>query len=168
MDAFYNSNGNELTRLGSPQDMQQITLNTKKYGDVLIGNLSDVTLTKGVRIVKGREWKDGWKGQIQYTDGKIQWWYGQYFLPATTVFVKQGDKPCTPNLLRKNNIIVNFDIIAYKNGIETLSSDQMSDYLPGQWNTEGGPKSSEYKPGDVIVYDNKHTVLSTYRSYIIQ
>ncbi|OPJ60673.1 hypothetical protein [Clostridium oryzae] len=168
VDVYYNSANNELTRLGSPQDLQKINLNTSRYGDVLIGNLSDLTLTKGVRICKGREWTNGWKGEIQYSDGKIQFWYGKYFLPATSVFVKQGDQPNTENFLRNKNIIINFDIVAYKNGIETLSDDQEYYYSPGQWKTEGGPKSSEYEPGDVMVYDNKHTVLSDFRSFIIQ
>ncbi|OPJ59776.1 hypothetical protein [Clostridium oryzae] len=167
VDVYYNLNNNQLTKLGSKQDTQTLGLNTARYGNVLIGCLPQLTLTKGVRIAKGREWND-WKGTIQYSDGKIQWWYGKYFLPATSVFVKQGQKPRTENLLRDKNIIINFDIVAYKNGIETLSSDQQFYYSPNQWQTEGSPKSSEYEPGDVMVYDNKHTVLSNYRAFIIQ
>lgn len=78
----------------------------------------------------------------------------------------QGKEPRPENLLKNNSVIVNFQIIAYKNGVETLSSDQIFTYVPNQWNAEGGPKSSQYAPGDVIVHDNQYSVLDDFKTYI--
>lgn len=170
LDLYYNNQNDPLTKWGSDKDNIKFNLDTEKYGSVWIGGISKLTLTKGVRIVKGREWlgTGGWKDEIQYKDGKIQWWYGKYLIPATSIFVKQGDTPRPENIINANNIIVNFQIIAYKNGIETLSSDQIFTYVPDQWKAEGGPKNNYYKSGDVIVYDNKYSAISDYKSHVIQ
>lgn len=167
VDCYYNLNNNPLTEVGSKLDTLTLNLNTNKYGKVLIGNLPKLTLTEGVRIDKGKEWSQ-WKGNIQYTDGKIQWWYGKYFLPPTSIFVKHGETPRPENVLNKNYIIINFEIVGYKNGIETLSQDQIYSYVENNWVAEGGPKSSNYQPGDVMVYDNTYSTLSDYKAYIIQ
>ncbi len=161
VDCYYNNNNNPLVGFGSKLDDSTINLNTKKYGDVLIGNYSKLILTKGVRAVDGREWKDengtkGWKDKIQYIDGKEQYWYGKYFIPSSTFCVKAGDEPRPENKLIGGNILVNFEIIAYKNGIETFSTDQMFNYTINQWALEGGPKNSNYKNGDVILYNGKY------------
>lgn len=170
LDLYYNNNNNPLVMSGSGKDDIKINLDTAKYGSVWIGGIDKLTLTKGVRIVKGREWlgEGGWKGEIQYCDGKIQWWYGKYLIPATSVFVKQGDTPRPENIINAKEVIVNFQIVAYKNGIETLSLDQIYTYVPNQWTSEGGPKNNNYKPGDVIVYDNKYSALSDYNAHVIQ
>ena len=168
LDLYYNKDNNPLIQYGSIQDDLKLNLDTTKYGDVWIGGLSKLTLTKGVRIVKGQEWINGWKDTIQYTNGKIQWYYGKYLIPSTSIFVRQGDSPRPENIVNANNIIVNFQIVAYKNGIETLSLDQIFTYVPNQWTLEGGPKNSSYLPGDVIVYDNKYSVLSDYTAHVIQ
>ena len=89
-------------------------------------------------------------------------------IPASSIFVKQGDTPRPENIINANNIIVNFQIVAYKNGIETLSSDQIFTYVPDQWKVEGGPKNNNYKSGDVIVYDNKYSAISDYKAHVIQ
>ncbi len=170
VDLYYNKENNPLIMYGSAEDDLKFNLDTEKYGSVWIGGISKLTLTKGVRIVKGREWKEkgGWKDEIQYTDGKIQWWYGKYLIPATSIFVKQGDIPRPENIVQSDNVIINFQIVAYKNGIETLSSDQIFTYIPNQWKHEGGPKNNNYKPGDVILYDNKYSALSDYKAHVIQ
>lgn len=168
LDLYYNNDNNPLIQAGNTKDNLKLNLDTSKYGSVLIGGLTKLTLTKGVRIVKGNEWINGWKDTIQYSDGKIQYWYGKYLIPATSVFVKQGQSPRPENIINTNNIIVNFQIIAYKNGIETLSSDQIFTYIPNQWKAEGGPKSNSYSSGDVIVYDNKYNALSDYTAHVIQ
>ncbi|ARC83092.1 hypothetical protein U732_53 [Clostridium argentinense CDC 2741] len=174
VDCYYNLDNNPFILVGSSMDRVTLSMNTLKYGSVPIGYLPKLTLTKGVRIPKGREWlgDDGWKhkypADVQYRDGKEQYWYGKYFIPATSVFVKQGDVPRPENILKDKKIIVNFQIVAYKNGVETLSSDQIFTYIPSQWKLEGGPKdTSKYEPGDVILYDNKYNTLSNFRTYII-
>jgi hypothetical protein len=170
LDLYYNIENNPLIKFGSLDDNVKLNLETTKYGDVWIGGISKLTLTKGVRLPKGKEWlgTDCWKDKIQYSDGKVQWWYGKYLIPATSVFVKQGDSPRPENIINTNNIIVNFQIVAYKNGVETLSLDQTFTYVPNQWTLEGGPKNSSYKPGDVMIYDNKYSALSDYAAHVIQ
>lgn len=160
VDCYYNNNNNPLVGFGSTLDDSTINLATSRYGDVLIGNYNKLILTKGVRVVNGREWKDydgvkGWKDEIQYTDGKEQYWYGKYFIPSSTFFVKAGDEPRPENKLTGGNILVNFEIIAYKNGIETFSTDQIFNYTLDQWTLEGGSKKG-YKNGDVILYNGKY------------
>ena len=155
-DAYYNNNNNPFVKFGTDLDDSALYKSTDKYGDVLIGGYNKLTLTKGVRICKGREWIDGWKDEIQYKDGKIQWWYGKYYIPSSTVFVKAGDKPRPENILTGGDILINFEIIAYKNGVETLSLSQIFNYTAKQWNIEGGPKTSSqynYYKGDTIIYN---------------
>lgn len=165
-DAYYNNDNNPLVKFGTEQDDSKLYLNTNTYGNVLIGNYNKLILTRGVRICKGREWIDkdevsgnGWKDEIQYSDGKIQWWYGKYYIPASTFFVKSGDKPLPQNKLTGGgDILINFEIIGYKNGVETFSSSQIFNYTQKQWSIEGGPKSNalDYKVGDTIVYNAKY------------
>ena len=140
----------------------KLTTLTERYGNVLIGGYNKLTLTKGVRICKGREWlgDNGWKDEIQYRDGKIQWWYGKYFIPSSTFFVKAGDKPLPMNRLVNGDILINFEIIAYKNGVETLSISQIYNYTKQRWEVEGGPKNNKYLIGDVIMHNAKYGVNS--------
>ncbi len=173
VDCYYNNSNNPLVGFGSKLDDSTINLSTKRYGDVLIGNYNKLILTRGVRIAKGREWKDydgikGWKDEIQYIDGKEQWWYGKYFIPSSSFFVKAGDNPRPENHLKGGNILINFEIVAYKKGIETLSTDQLFSYKLSQWKLEGGPKNSNYKVGDVIIYNGKYGVISDYSGRVIQ
>ncbi len=168
LDLYYNLDNNPFIAYGSTNDTLKLNLDTSAYGTVWIGGLSKLTLTKGVRIVKGKEWIDGWKDTIQYTNGKIQWWFGKYLIPATSTFVKQGESPRPENIINSDNIIVNFQIVGFKNGVETLSLDQMFSYNLNQWEAEGGPKNSNYESGDVMVYDNKYSALSDYTAHVIQ
>jgi len=173
VDCYYNNKNNPLVAFGSKLDDSSINLRTNRYGDVLIGNYNKLILTRGVRIAKGREWKDydgikGWKDEIQYIDGKEQWWYGKYFIPSSSFFVKAGDNPRPENYLKGGNILINFEIVAYKKGIETLSTDQLFSYKLSQWELEGGPKNSNYKVGDVIIYNGKYGVISDYSGRVIQ
>jgi len=169
VDCYYNNNNNPLVGFGSNLDDSTINLNTERYGDVLIGNYNKLILTRGTRIVKGKEWNgnEGWKDEIQYRDGKEQWWYGKYYIPSSTFCVKAGDEPTPLNRLKGGNILVNFEIIAYKNGIETLSSAQMFNYNISQWELEGGPKNSKYKTGDVILYNGKYGADSDIKTRVI-
>jgi len=171
VDCYYNNNNNPLVGFGSKLDDSTINLATNRYGDVLIGGYSKLILTKGVRVVNGREWKDengtGWKDEIQYIDGKEQYWYGKYFIPSSTFCVKTGDEPRPENKLIGGNILVNFEIIAYKNGIETFSTDQIFNYTINQWALEGGPKNSNYKNGDVILYNGKYGADTDIRTRVI-
>lgn len=153
VDAYYNNNNSPFIQFGTDLDDSALYQNTQKYGNVLIGGYNKLTLTKGVRICKGREWIDGWKDEIQYTDGKIQWWYGKYYIPSSTIFVKAGDKPRPENILKGGDILINFEIIGYKNGVETLSLSQIFNYTLKQWGVEGGPKNSNYYKGDTIIYN---------------
>lgn len=170
VDCYYNSNNNPFTLVGSSSDTLRLNLDTTKYGSVLIGGLSKLTLTRGVRIVDGKEFygTNGWQNKSQYSDGKTQWWYGKYYIPSNAVFVKHGDSPTPNNVLSDNHVIVNFQIIGYKNGIETLSQDQMYNYVDNNWVAEGGPKNASYQNGDVMVYNNSKSVLDDYTSHIIQ
>lgn len=167
VDCYYNLNNNPFTLVGSDKDTLRLNLDTNKYGSVWIGGLSKLTLTKGVRIVNGDEFSN-WQNKIQYTDGKIQWWYGRYYIPSNANFVKHGDTPTPDKVLSGNNIIVNFQIIGYKNGIETLSQDQMYNYVDNNWVAEGGPKNNNYQAGDVMVYDNSKNALDDFTAHIIQ
>lgn len=47
-------------------------------------------------------------------------------------------------------------------------SDEIFGYVPSQWELEGGPKDKKYKDGDVIVYDNKYSAMSDYKTHVIQ
>jgi len=172
VDCYYDNKNNPLVAFGSKHDDSSINLRTNRYGDVLIGNYNKLILTRGVRIAKGREWKDydgikGWKDEIQYTDGKEQWWYGKYFIPSSSFFVKAGDSPRPENRLTGGNILINFEIVAYKKGIETFSTDQIFSYNLSQWELEGGPKNSNYKTGDVIIYNGKYGVDSDHSGRVI-
>ena len=174
VDCYYNYNDNPFTRIDDiDNDTMRLNLNTTKYGSVLLGSLCDLKLTKGVRIVSGNEFYsiDGginaWQNKIQYSDGKTQWWYGRYYLPATSIFVKNGVIPVPQNTLKGKNIIVNFQIIAHKNGSETLAQSQSYDYVANNWTLEGGPKNSNYKNGDVAVYNNSKSVTDDFNSRII-
>lgn len=158
VDAYYSNNNNPLIKFGTDLDDSKMYLNTDNYGNVLLGGYNHLTLTKGVRIVKGREWIDGWKDEIQYSDGKIQWWYGKYFIPSSTFFVKVGDTPRPENKLTGGDILINFEIIAYKNGIETFSTSQIFNYTSSQVGVEGGPKDSKYSKGDTIMYNGKYGI----------
>jgi hypothetical protein len=164
VDMYYQLNNNPFIKFGSTQDTVTLNMDTAANGYVGIGNLPLLTLTKGVRIVSGNEFygTDGWQNKIQYSDGKTQWWYGKYFIPASSVFVPVGESPRPENILSNNHIIVNFDIIGYKNGIETLSQDQIYNYVNNNWTAEGGPKNANYQPGDVMVYDNSKSLLDDY------
>jgi hypothetical protein len=169
VDAYYNKNNNPFTKVGSDQDTFKINTyasSISPHHAVEIGGYNKLTLTKEVRDFKGRPFYDGWKDEIQYVDGKEQYWYGQYYLPDTTIFAEKGKSPRPENVLKKNYIIINFQIKAYKNGQETNSNDQVFTYVPRQWTKEKGPKNSSYKLGDVIVYDNKKAVFNNFGSYI--
>lgn len=166
-DAYYSNNNNPLVQFGTNNDNSEIYLDTKKYGNVLIGGYNKLTLTKGVRVVKGREWINGWKDEIQYSDGKIQWWYGKYFIPSSTFFVQAGDLPMPYNKLTGGKILINFEIIGYKNGVETFSISQIYNYNNNRWNVEGGPKNSKYFIGDTIIYNSKYGLTSDKRVSVI-
>ncbi|UYZ39103.1 hypothetical protein OD350_28945 (plasmid) [Clostridium beijerinckii] len=157
-DAYYDNNNNPLVKIGSTLDNSKLYMDTSKFGNVLIGNFDKLILTKGVRIVKGREWLGGWKDQLQYNDGKIQWWYGKYYIPSSTFFVKAGDSPRPENKLTGGDMLINFEIIAYKNGVETFSTSQIFDYTTSQWGEEGGPKNSTYIKGDTIMYNGAYGI----------
>lgn len=168
-DAYYNNKNNPLVQFGTTNDDSELYMDTTRYGDVLIGGFNKLTLTKGVRIVKGREWlgTGGWKDEIQYRDGKIQWWYGKYYIPASTFFVKAGDLPMPYNKLTGGDILVNFEIIGYKNGVETFSISQIYNYDSNRWNVEGGPKSLKYSIGDTIMYNAKYGLYSDRDIFVI-
>ena len=51
---------------------------------------------------------------------------------------------------------MNFEIIGYKNGVETFSISQIYNYNNNRWNVEGGPKKSKYSIGDTIIYNSKY------------
>lgn len=186
VDAYYNNNNNPLVLFGREDDDSKINLDTDKYGKVLIGNYNKLILTRGVRIPKGREWldsealnNDGWQNEIQYNDGKTQWFYGKYYIPATTIFFPAGQKPLPQNQLKDGKVLINFEIIAYKNGVETLSTSQIFNYTTQQWEKEGGPKTVDgdytglnykepYCIGDTIIYDAKYSALSDHEVRVIQ
>lgn len=167
VDCYYNDNNNPLVLVGSNNDLSKIFMATSRYGNVLIGNYNKLILTKGIRNVSGREWIGGWKDQIQYVDGKTQWWYGKYFIPSSSFFVPIGLKPTPENKLTGGDVLINFEIIGYKNGIETLSTDRIFNYNTGQWTIEGGGTKADYKVGDVILYNGKYGVNSDTKVNVI-
>lgn len=165
VDCYYNSENNPLTLVGSEADKSILNLNTERYGDVIIGNYNKLILTRGVRKTNGREWKDfketkGWKDEIQYIDGKEQWWYGKYYIPASSFFVLHGEEPTPENKLKGGNVLINFEIVGYKNGIETLSTDRIYNYNNKEWLSESGEIKNPYGVGDVILYNGKYGVNS--------
>ena len=165
VDVYYNDNNNPLTLVGGGNDNSNISLNTSRYGDVLIGNHNKLILTKGVRVTKGSEWKTingvtGWKDSLQYTNGKEQWWYGRYYIPSSSFFVPIGEEPRPENILEGGNVLINFEIVAYKNGLETLSTDRIFNYNTEQWINEAGTIKSPYSVGDVILFNGKYGVTS--------
>ena len=164
VDAYYSNNNNPLVKFGTELDDSEMYMDTERYGNVLIGGYNKLTLTKGVRICKGREWlgNNGWKDEIQYRDGKIQWWYGKYFIPSSTFFVRTGYPPRPENRMTGGMILINFEIIGYKNGAETFSISQIFNYTRNQWAIEGGPKFSNfnYYLGDTILMNSKYGVNS--------
>ena len=171
VDMYYQLNNNPFIKMGSDEDTIKLHMKIKRKKTV-IGELSELILKKPVRICKGREWLGigGWKhtypADVQYKDGKEQYWYGKYFIPQTAVFVKKGDSPRPEKILEGGEILINFQIIAYKNGSETLSMDQIYVYVPDQWKAEGGPRSSRYVEGDVILYNNKRSSLDDFKTNI--
>lgn len=171
VDMYYQLNNNPFIKMGSEEDTIKLHMKVKRKKTV-IGELSELVLKKSVRICKGREWLGigGWRhkypADVQYKDGKEQYWYGKYLIPQTAVFVKKGDSPRPENILEGGEILINFQIIAYKNGIETLSKDQIYVYIPKQWKAEGGPKSNKYTEGDIILYNNKKSTLDDFRTNI--
>lgn len=166
VDCYYDNNNNPVVGFGTPLDDSTINLNTLKYGDVLIGNYNKLILTRGVRIANGKDWFGGWKDSVQYQNGKEQWWYGKYFIPSSTFSVKSGNEPTPENKLTGGNLLINFEIIAYKNGAETFSTSQIFNYNSAQWEKEGGPIEN-YKVGDVIIYDGKYGIRSDINSRVI-
>lgn len=174
-DLYYTLNNNIFTKVGSQQDKHVFSLDVQGT-KVPIGGLSKLTLTKKVRAYPGQLYST-WKNTIQYTNGKTQWWYGKYYIPATSVFTRQGQSPRPENLLNKNYIIVNFKIVAYKNGVETssfITQNQLFNYnshnvifpeVTNQWDYEGGSKAP-FKNGDVIVYNNSKSVLDDYSTVV--
>jgi hypothetical protein len=177
VDLYYNINNNPFIKVGSEKDTH--TFSMKVNGSTIpIGGLKKLTLNDSVRLHKGQTF-NAWKGTIQYTNGKEQWWYGKYYIPATSIFTKQGQTPRPENLLKKNYIIVNFNIVAYKNGIETnsyVSDNQKFFYnisnpvfptVANQWGYEGGSKSP-YLIGDTMIYDNSKSVLDDFTTIITQ
>lgn len=171
VDMYYQLNNNPFIKMGSEEDTIKLHMKVNRKKTV-IGEISELILKKLVRICKGKEWLGigGWKhkypADVQYKDGKEQYWYGKYFIPQTAVFVNKGDSPRPENILEGGEILINFQIIAYKNGIETLSTDQIYVYVPDQWKAEGGPKSSRYVEGDVILYNNKRSSLDDFKTNI--
>ncbi|MBD8045852.1 hypothetical protein [Clostridium faecium] len=171
VDMYYQLNNNPFIKCGSEEDTTTLNLKIKNK-KINIGKLSQLTLTKNVRVCKGREWlgKDGWKhkypADVQYKDGKEQYWYGKYFIPQTAQFVEKGKEPRPENILDGGEILINFEILGYKNGIETLSKDQIFAYIPTQWKKEGGPKDSKYNEGDIIIYNNKKSTLDDFKTQI--
>lgn len=170
IDLYYTTGINTLVKAGSIADKQQfnmtmndITMNGDK-NKILIGNLQKEILFDSVRLHQYNVPYAGWKGNIQYQYGKEQYWYGKYFIPATSRVYPKGSKVNPKNELKNGYIIINFQIEGDKNGIETLSSYQTFTYVPDQWRAEGGPKYAPYQSGDVMVNDNKYSVLDDYDS----
>lgn len=156
VDMYYQLDNNPFIKVGSSNDKLSLNLDTKMHGLVKIGELSKITLTRGVRIEKGVDFKS-WKDNIQYSNGKIQWWYGKYLIPSTAKFVRKGDFPMPDRILSDGSIIINFEIIGYKNGIETFSKNQIYNYN-NYMSSEGGPKNTIYRKGDMILYNNSKSL----------
>lgn len=199
VDMYYNNGNNPFTKMDSIYTKKGIAYDDFKfyidYKDIFkyltsagrsipdnmdenkqvsIGGFSKLNLSKEVRFVKGKEYSD-WKGSVQYDNGKEQYWYGKYYIPATAIFVPKasselmnpGLQPLDPkNQLNKNHIIINFQLTAYKNGLETSSENQTFNYVPDRWEKEGGPKNDKYKAGDIMVYDNENNLFKDYDTNI--
>lgn len=158
VDVYYLDGKNPFTKIKSPDDKWRIYRRLEGQ-DIDIGTHSQLDLRKIVRTDKGRPFykKDGngWEREIQYRDGKLQTWYGQYLIPSTSKMYKKDVPPRPENLIEDRNLLINLTITAYKNGAETNSTNQTFSYVPGQWTKEGGPKNNKYQPGDIILYDHK-------------
>ncbi|MDA8222498.1 hypothetical protein [Desulfosporosinus sp.] len=172
VDVYYNLNNNPFVQIGGPQDTSIIHMRGKDdpkgtVGTLEIGGYSRLNLTDPVRLHRGQAYS-GWKGKIQYTQGKEQYWYGKYFIPGNSIIVPKGLSPRPENVITEGYILVNFQITAYKNGLESLGTNQVFYYVPLQWTREGGPKNSSYAPGDIMMFNNMKSVLDDYGSRIIQ
>jgi hypothetical protein len=175
VDLYYAVGENPLVKVGSPQDTLAFSEDVGN-SSVQIGTLNKLILQSSVRVTRGQPF-NVWGDKIQYSDGKQQYWYGKFYVPATAVFVKQGQTPLPQNLLKDNNIIVNFSIKAYKNGVESTSivpENQTFSYnlanslypsVNNQWDAEGGSKTP-YANGDVMVYDNDKSALDDYSTKV--
>ena|GEM_PF-1497482 len=174
VDLYYTTDVNTLVKAGSIADKQQFNMNMNDItmnGDknkILIGNLQKEVLFDSVRLHQYNVPYAGWKGNIQYQYGKEQYWYGKYFIPATSRVYPKGSEINPQNELKDGYIIINFQTVGKKNGAETNSSDQTFTYVPDQWKAEGGPKYSPYQSGDIILYDGNKSVLDDYNSQITQ
>jgi hypothetical protein len=166
VDMYYQSNGNPIAAVGGKDD--KLTFNMNVDGkNSMIGTLSKLTLYKDVRIHQYGKDFASWKDTIQYQFGKEQYWYGKYFIPHSAKFVRKGDMPLPNKLIENGCILINFEIIGYKNGAETFSEDQTFKYIPDQWKLEGGPRAS-FAEGDVIIYNNAKSLMDDYRSNVIK
>lgn len=175
VDLYYNVNNNPFIKEGSNGDNLYYYMKVRNKS-IPLGRIQKEVLTDGVRLHKGHAF-NFWKGKIQYVDGKEQYWYGKYYIPATSIFTRKGYSPRPENLLNKNNIIVNFKITGYKNGKETNSfvkENQQFYYnyhnvifpdVNNQWDHEGGSKRP-FLNGDVMVYDNSRSVLDDFSSVV--
>lgn len=172
VDVYYNNDNNPFCQIGSTLDTFIIHMRGKNdpigtVGSINIGEFSQLTLTDPVRLHRGLPYS-GWKGQIQYSQGKEQYWYGKYYIPGNSIIVPKGLTPRPENVITDGYILVNFQITAYKNGQESLGTDQVFYYVPIQWTYEGGPKNASYAPGDVMLFNNSKSVQDDYGSRIIQ
>jgi hypothetical protein len=174
VDLYYTTGVNTLVKAGSKADKQDIHIkmdDIKMNGDkkkILIGNLQKEILFDGVRLHQYDTPYSSWKGSIQYQYGKQQTWYGKYLIPSSSMIYPKGSKVDPKNLIKGGYIIINFQIVGKKNGIETESSDQTFTYVPDEWKAEGGPKYSPYQAGDVIVNDNEKSALDNFQAKITQ
>ncbi|MEG0568719.1 MAG: hypothetical protein RR530_09875, partial [Clostridium sp.] len=169
VDIYYLEGENPFTQLKTPQDKTVVKMRMNGE-EIKIGSCSQLELTKKVRKNKGRPFyssEGGWQNEIQYVDGKEQYWYGNYYIPETSLISPKGVSPRPENLIEDKPLLIQFDIVAIKNGIETNSTSQTFSYVPNQWTKEGGPKDrAKYVEGDVLLYDWKYTVQDDFESSV--
>lgn len=170
VDIYYNLNNNPFIKIGSGDDTVRLHMRSATdpkdiVGTLDIGSMSMLKLTDPERIVQGAPYSS-WKGQLQYSNGKIQYWYGKYLIPATSIIVPKGMSPRPENVLKDGYILINFQVTAYKNGVESGGTNQIFNYVPAQWMAEGGPKSSKFQPGDVIIFNNQKSALDDFGTVI--
>lgn len=90
-------------------------------------------------------------------------WRGEYFIPGTSFLAPDGTSLANAydNKI-EDDIIVNFEIIGYKNGIPKFN------YNIRQWPKERVSIKAPYDIGDVIRYNGKHSNLDDLKVYRVR
>lgn len=152
VDMYYKLDDSTYIKAGTAQDTMSILYYTNHLIDsdddtsISVGNFTNMVIPTGLRTIVGND----------------QYWFGTYFVPANSIFVPSGLNPDDSNILKKNNIIINFKIDGISNVYAGKQIDYDSQWGKNQWIKEGSPKNFKYKFGDIILFDNSKSALDDF------